>query len=369
MKPREGTKIHIAYNFVDGPWGGGNQFLKALRSRFRDLGVYEEKLCDASVLIINSFDLNAPKLTREIIKRKTDKSSVPHVIHRLDGPFGLVRGRFELADWAVKFLNSTVADATVFQTKWVRENLKLKPVFQSREAVIGNAPDESIFYRAEEIPNGNSRVRLIYSSWSNSHNKGFETLQWLDQNLDWSRFEMSFFGNCPVVFHNIKTYGPKGSESLAKELRESDIFISPARNEPSSNAIIEALHCGLPVIAANHGGSPEIVGQGGELFDHDADLPEIIERVAANLGVYRQRIRVQGIDSIAEQYLTLVADVQKRKARKANWPQATLFSLFWLAGPAATIQKILDLLRKLELKSLKFGCSTSIRTQERNRIL
>lgn len=33
-------KIHILCEFVEGPWGGGNQFLKALRRYLRKKGVY-----------------------------------------------------------------------------------------------------------------------------------------------------------------------------------------------------------------------------------------------------------------------------------------------------------------------------------------
>ncbi|MBA7489471.1 hypothetical protein ES702_00005 [subsurface metagenome] len=35
-------KIHILYKFIEGPWGGGNQFLKALRDYFRKVGVYSD---------------------------------------------------------------------------------------------------------------------------------------------------------------------------------------------------------------------------------------------------------------------------------------------------------------------------------------
>jgi len=36
-------KIHILYNFQKGPWGGGNQFLKALKKEFNQRGIHEEK--------------------------------------------------------------------------------------------------------------------------------------------------------------------------------------------------------------------------------------------------------------------------------------------------------------------------------------
>ena len=35
-------KIHIAYNLKSGPWGGGNQFLKALQKTLIASGDYSE---------------------------------------------------------------------------------------------------------------------------------------------------------------------------------------------------------------------------------------------------------------------------------------------------------------------------------------
>lgn len=47
-------KIHILYNFKDGAWGGGNQFLKALQKYFIKGGFYTESPEDADVILFNS---------------------------------------------------------------------------------------------------------------------------------------------------------------------------------------------------------------------------------------------------------------------------------------------------------------------------
>ena len=47
-------KIHILYLFKDGPWGGGNQFLKALRNEFIKMNFYEEIPEKADVILFNS---------------------------------------------------------------------------------------------------------------------------------------------------------------------------------------------------------------------------------------------------------------------------------------------------------------------------
>ena len=47
-------KIHIIMDFVDGPWGGGNQFLKALKGQFIKKNIYEENPNKCDIALFNS---------------------------------------------------------------------------------------------------------------------------------------------------------------------------------------------------------------------------------------------------------------------------------------------------------------------------
>lgn len=55
----------------------------------------------------------------------------------------------------------------------------------------------------------------------------------------------------------VKILGSK--EHPADYLKAFDIFILPSFNEGISNTILEAMACGLPVIASNVGGNPELI--------------------------------------------------------------------------------------------------------------
>ena len=76
------------------------------------------------------------------------------------------------------------------------------------QKVIYNAVDNKIFFRGnkEKI---NYPIKLIYDSWSSNIKKGFNYLKFLDENLDFAKFEMKFIGNSPFTFKNIKIYQNK----------------------------------------------------------------------------------------------------------------------------------------------------------------
>src|SRR5687768_998092 len=105
-------KIHILFEFVDGPWGGGNQFLKSLKNEFVRMGIYEEVAEKADVILLNSH--------HQIEEVKKIKQMFPTKIflHRIDGPISLTRGNDEQTDKLIFDLNNSIADISIFQSIW-----------------------------------------------------------------------------------------------------------------------------------------------------------------------------------------------------------------------------------------------------------
>ncbi len=301
-------KVHFIYQLQDGPFGGGNQFLKALKKHALMRGVYTENLAEADVVLYNSFEYMPQAAAAKL--RYPEKV----FIHRVDGPIRLYNIMSDQRDRLVNLTNSLMADGTVFQSNWSRlQNLKFGLQKSPFRQTIVNAPDPVVFNTNGRILFSPLRkIRLICSSWSPNWKKGFLAYQRLDQLLDFTRIEMLFIGNSPVSFRNIEVRGPVGSSELARALKAADIYITASQSDPCSNSLLEALHCGLPCIALRDGGHPEIIGEGGALFEEVEQVPAIIDSMAGAYESYRSKISVLHIDSVGNQYLSFMQQILDR---------------------------------------------------------
>ena len=292
-------KVYIANNLVDGPYGGGNQFLKFLRDRFRALSVYSEDPLKATVVLFNSH-----QNVEEVCNLKNQNSSAIFV-HRLDGPMRLYNNMEDTRDLTAYQMNTAFADAVVFQSHWSKQaNLKLGlAVDTKRSTVIHNATNKAIFTK-NEPKTGQKKVRIVASSWSNNVKKGFLTYKFLDKNLDFNKYEFVFMGRSPIEFQNIVDLGPLEAKQVAEELRNSNIYITASENDPCSNSLLEALSSGIPALALKSGGHPELIGSGGLLYEKENEIINKLQQIWDNYDKYRSGIKTNNIDDVTEEYLS-----------------------------------------------------------------
>jgi glycosyltransferase involved in cell wall biosynthesis len=71
------------------------------------------------------------------------------------------------------------------------------------------------------------------------------------------------------IQQNVRLFGE--AENIFDILKGCDVFFLPSRSEGFSNALIEAMACGLPCVATNTGGNPEAVeeGRSGYLVENE----------------------------------------------------------------------------------------------------
>lgn len=292
-------KIHILYNFKEGAWGGGNQFLKALRKYFIEEECYAESPNDADVILFNSHHE-----LKSVLRLKMERPQTIF-IHRVDGPIFYTRGRDRETDKIIFDFNQSIADGTVFQSKWSRnKSYELGMKKNEFETVIINAPDSEIFYpsKNEQPRNDGEKLKLIAACWATNIKKGFDIYEFIDKNADFNKYEMTFVGRSPVEFRNIRHVPPQSSEKLADLLREHDIFIIASIDDPCSNSLIEALHCRLPAVVRSSGGHPEIIGTAGVTFEGKEDVLDAINLINENLEMYRGGINRPNISVVGRSY-------------------------------------------------------------------
>ena len=117
------------------------------------------------------------------------------MVHRVDGPISSYRGFDDGTDARIAEVNRELADATVVQSRYSLDAHRALGIELTEPVLIPNAVDPAIFHPpAEREPLAGRRVRIISTSWSDNPNKGADVLAWLDANLDWERYELTFVG-------------------------------------------------------------------------------------------------------------------------------------------------------------------------------
>jgi glycosyltransferase involved in cell wall biosynthesis len=302
-RPGDGLCMGLWYTFHKPPYGGSNQFMRALRSALRREGVRivtNAMSAAVDVHICNSawFDVAA---FEEAARRRRVR-----MIHRIDGPVALYRGSGWDEDERIHRLNREHASATVFQSAYSFRELRAHGMEFVRPMVVRNAPDPALFHPpAQRPPVAGRKLRLIATAWSDNPAKGGPLLKWLDAHLDWQRFECTFVGRVQQEFDTIRHVPPQDSRRLAELLRAHDLYLAASRNDPCSNALLEALACGLPALYLDSGGHGELVGFGGLPFRDSGDVLPQLDRLAAGIDAFRSCIWIPTIDEIARQYIEL----------------------------------------------------------------
>ena len=232
------------------------------------------------------------------------------MIHRIDGPVGLYKGTDMSEDDKIYDLNSKFASATVYQSGYCFRRLCELGYTAVSPVVIPNSVDSSIFHLHGRVSFPESRkIRLISSAWSDNPYKGGPFYKWLDNHLDWEKYEYTFVGRVKEKFSHIHHIPPQTSESLATLLREHDIYIIASQHDPCSNALIEALSCGLPALHLNDGGHPELVGFGGLPFEGHDDILSQLDRIVEHYEKFQSLICIKSMEEVAQQYIDLARKI------------------------------------------------------------
>ncbi len=249
------------------------------------------------------------------------------IIQRLDGMNFVHRRKFtgmkhflrsEINNWIMQTIRSRLANRIIYQSWfsqqwWQREYGALdKPI-----RVIHNGINLEEYHPSANVPDLSNGVRLltVEGHLKNGVETGLfnavQSLQyWKEYNGKPVRLVVA--GDVPVTVRSraealipgrIDWLGILPRESIPVELQKSHLFFSVELNPACPNAVIEALACGVPVVAFDSGAISELVDtQSGGIIPYDRDvwklelangssLPETGSRLLADLQNFRINAR------------------------------------------------------------------------------
>lgn len=122
------------------------------------------------------------------------------------------------------------------------------------------------------------------------------------------------------VGHRVQFVGERAHAEVAQWLQSADVLCLPSLMEGMPNVVLEALACGVPVVASRVGAIPDLVGpQSGILVEPGAVDP--LARALADAfrrSWQREQIAppdmVKGWEAVAEQYLSVLDGASKNNS-------------------------------------------------------
>lgn len=96
-------------------------------------------------------------------------------------------------------------------------------------------------------------------------------------------------------------YGHIEPDDLAKVYNKCDFMLNLSYADPCPNVVVEAIACGLPVIAPNSGGIPELVGNTDLLVDEEINMRDFQPRfIYKDLPIVPPRLYFDKIVNVVE---------------------------------------------------------------------
>ncbi len=177
---------------------------------------------------------------------------------------------------------------------WITECAKRSLILEGKQCVtIPNPVDTDIYRRQkpdETLSGGKEgeKKNILFGAMSVAdERKGFDLLIKALDHLPREQYSLSVVGEADgKIFENMRfeyrLYGRIDSqEQMAELYNGADVYVIPSRQENLSNAVTEAMACGVPVVAFDVGGMPDMIEHRKNGFLARAyDCEELAEGIA-----------------------------------------------------------------------------------------
>lgn len=231
-----------------------------------------------------------------------NKYKIPYIVSLLgaDVPgFNIGDWRLDTYHFLTKHLskaiwnNASSITANSYSLKGLSE--KFTPTLDIK--IITNGVDSNIFYPESSKSYSTEKVHLLFASRL-MRQKGIDSLIiacGILKRRGINNFKLTVVGDGYLkglmntlikkydLIDNVDYLGWKKNDEIPAILRESDVFILPSTMEGMSTVVLEAMSCGLPIVATKVEGYSEILedsinGFTVEYGDHEK-LADVIEKL------------------------------------------------------------------------------------------
>jgi len=298
--------VAVFHDFAPPPAGGGHQTLRAIAGEMRRRGIrvgINTASPTTSAVLFNSFNFDAARLEWFAMRL----SGECRMVHRVGAVTSLYRGFDDGTDRRVAEMNARFADATIAISHATIDMYRSIGIELVSPHVIYNGTDPAIFHPRGRVPFDRARkTRLVAVSWSDNARKGGPFFRWLESELDRDRYEFTFVGNTREAFEYARVIPPLPSRELADLLRTHDVFVTATEHDAYSNALVEALCCGLPAIYLKSGGSAEAVKEAGFGFDEWSEVPALLDRLRDEYETRQALISLPSLEEVTDDYVRVL---------------------------------------------------------------
>ncbi|MFZ5365198.1 MAG: glycosyltransferase family 4 protein [Patescibacteria group bacterium] len=223
---------------------------------------------------------------------------------RLDDRYKMLCKVYGFDKTVKKFIKQ--ADIVIFQSEYCKSLFTKgvhsifgfeKPVNVKRSVVIHNGVDTEVFSPQGGRVDLDGKYKILHVAATGMVRKGLgkvlEYAHLLKDNPQIQFFLVGKQAEDPIYGADINKFGnvhqlefTTDRYQLAQYYRSCDLLLFPSINDCAPNVVLEAMSCGLPVLAADSGGTPEMIIKedlkGGLLINDQNPiypLKEILENI------------------------------------------------------------------------------------------
>lgn len=231
--------------------------------------------------------------TRRLVGLRRIRRRGTPIVQRLDGINWLHRRlgtgsrhwlRAEIGNWLLAYTRERLATRIVYQSRFVQEWWRrLYGTGPQDHHVIYNGVDLDLFHpKGTNLPNDRMRLLMVEGSLQGGYELGIETAIKLAELLrSENKVELIVAGKVDEKLKSkwaqranteIKWTGVIANEQLPDLYRSANLLFSGDLNAACPNSVIEAMACGLPVLAFDTGALKELVSaEAGRVVPYGGD--------------------------------------------------------------------------------------------------